>query len=436
MAEPLNRLDPASPVVPRWGLARRILFRFAFVYLLLCTSTYSLYFPSVPLPDVLRQTYLAFWDSLVPWVGKAVFQADTSVLPMASGDTTYNYVQVFCFLMLALVATAIWTVLDRRRPNYARLDEALRIYVRFALAIWMFGYGSVKVFPLQGASGRLSLDRLLQPIGDASPEGLFWTFMGASAAYKIFSGLAEMLGGFLLVARRTALLGALVSVGVFTHVVVLNFCYDVPVKLFSSHLLAMAVFLTLTDLRKLANLFIFGRPVEAAETRPVVKRKWLRRARLVLPAIFVLVFAVAPLLNARERWRRLNLAPKPPLYGIWNVERFVLDGQERPPKFTDESRWQRVVFDDPRTMAILTTTSRERFQLEPNPGALRLTLAKIDDPQWSSVLSYRRIGPKILAMEGTFDGHAIRAQLRRVDPPEFRLVGKGFHWIHEFPYSR
>lgn len=434
MADPLDRLESDSPVVPRWGLAKRILFRFAFVYLLLCTTTYALYSNFRPLPEFVSRPYLAFWDSLVPWVGSAVFQADISVLPNSSGDTTYNYVQVFCFFLLALVATAIWTLLDRKRPHYARLQEALHVYVRFALAYWMFVYGSGKVFPLQG--GSLTLDRLLQPIGDSSPEGFFWSFMAASAAYKIFAGLAEMLSGFLLVFRRTALLGALIGVGVFIHVVVLNFCYDVVVKVFSLHVLAMAVFLVLPDLRRLANLFVFGRPVEAAPVRPFVDRKWLLWARVVLPTLFVLVFAVVPLLRAREQWRELGVATKPPLYGIWNVEEFILDGQERPLSFTDETRWQRVVFDQPYTLAILTSGSRERFMLDPNPGALRLTLAKREDPSWSSALTYRRIDPKTLAIEGSFDGHAVRAKLRRVDTPEFRLVGKGFHWIHEYHNSR
>lgn len=56
--------------------------------------------------------------------------------------------------------------------------------------------------------------------------GLLWNFIGASAAYTIFTGVAEVLGGLLLVARRTALLGALVCIGVMSNVVLLNFSYD------------------------------------------------------------------------------------------------------------------------------------------------------------------------------------------------------------------
>ena len=35
---------------------------------------------------------------------------------------------LFCYLILALAATVVWTLLDSRRANYARLHEWLRVY--------------------------------------------------------------------------------------------------------------------------------------------------------------------------------------------------------------------------------------------------------------------------------------------------------------------
>jgi hypothetical protein len=424
--------DPGSAADRPWGPGKRILFRFAFCYLLLCTTTYLLYF--LPLPDLLFEAGTGFWNAVVPRVGSAVFHADTSVLPNGSGDTTYNYVQVFCFLLFALVAAAVWTLLDRgerRDARLRRLDAGLRLYLRFALAFWMFQYGAVKVVPLQG--GGLPLDRLLQPFGDASREGLFWTFMGASAGYKMFSGACEMLGGLLLVFRRTALLGALVCAGVLTHVVVLNLCYDVPVKLFSSHLLVLAVFLALPDLGRLADLLVFNRRVEPAPIRLSSSRPWRRWAGLALRTAFVLLFAVLPLVQAREAWQRMRSSPKPPLYGVWNVEELVRDGEALPPLLTDATRWQRVVFDDPRTMAILTAGSRERYLLDLDPGAHRLKLSRLNDPRWASVFTFERPEPRLLTLDGTIEGHRIQARLRQVDPPEFRLVSRGVHLINEYP---
>src|SRR5262249_30445006 len=160
--------------------------------------------------------------------------------------TTWNYLQVLSFFVLAAAVALLWSLVAWRRTNYPRLHDWLRVYVRFYVAYEMVLYGSIKVIKSQFPDP--PLDRMLQPFRDASPMGLLWTFMGASDAYNVFTGAGEMLGGLLLTTRRTTLLGALVCIGVVGHIVALNFCYDVPVKLFSAHLLLMSVFLTLPDL--------------------------------------------------------------------------------------------------------------------------------------------------------------------------------------------
>src|SRR5262249_52265293 len=136
------------------------------------------------------------------------------------------------------------------------------------------------------------LDRLLQPFGDASPMGLLWTLMGASKLYNVFSGTAEMLGGLLLTLRRTTLLGALVSAAVLVNVVMLNFSYDVPVQLFSLHLLAMSLFLPLPDMRRLADLFLWNRPAPAARIEPLFGRRWLHRGTLGLRTVAIAAYVV------------------------------------------------------------------------------------------------------------------------------------------------
>jgi len=431
-------MSPEPKAREGWSLARRILFRFSFSYILLFVFTYLFlynndlpYFLShVPFAETLATRYSDLSDVLVHRVGAAVFHADTSVPPNGSGDTTYNYVQVFCFALAALAAAALWTLLDRKRPDYVRLHEWLRVCVRFSLALWMLEYGAVKVIPVQVA--RPSLDRLLQPFGDASPEGMFWTFMGVSMAYTIFSGLAEMAGGLLLAFRRTTLLGVLVCIAVLANVVMLNFGYDVSVKLFSSHLLALAVFLVLPDLGRLANLLVFNRKVEPVAIRPLFTAKWLDRGALVLRPVFAFGFAAFLLVQSYGITR--SRAPKSSLHGLWNVEEFVVDGQVRPPLITDESRWRRVVFDGLHGMAILLGDSRERFHFELDSGAHALALTKRDDPGWQAALSYRRLEPQLLALEGTFEGQKIQARLRKTEEPRFRLVSRGSHWIHDYPY--
>ncbi len=420
---------------PRWGLAKRLLFRFGFAYLVL----YLLPFPLSAFYFLFGagvQGYASLWHAVVPWVGKRLFQVDITVLPNGSGDTTYNYVQMFCFLVLAALVALVWTLLDRRRTHYARLYEWLRVYVRFGLAAAMIAYGAVKIIKSQFPDP--SMDRLLQPFGDSSPMGLLWTFMGASASYNVFTGLGEMLGGLLLTARRTTLLGALVSLGVLANVVMLNFSYDVPVKLYSSHLFAMALFLTLPDLRRLADFFLFHRPVKRDEVRPLFQKKGLHRGALVLRASFV---AGVLIISLTDAWRNYQSyagrAQSSPLYGVWEVDEFETDGEARPALAADTTRWRRVIFDYPGLLAIQSMdNARQRYFIELNAADKTLALVKRDDPSWKTSIFYERPAPALLTMRAKFDGRQIRARLHRIDHPEFLLTSRGFHWINEYPFSR
>ncbi|MDQ6758242.1 MAG: DoxX family protein, partial [Acidobacteriota bacterium] len=136
--------------------------------------------------------------------------------PTGSGDTTLDYIQVFCFIVVAAIGALVWSVLDRRRRHYRTLYAWLRLLVRFTLAFTLLDYGFAKIFPLQ--FGPPMLGRLTQSYGESSPMGLLWTFMGASAAYTKFTGLAEAGAGFLLLFRRTTVLGALASAAVMLNV--------------------------------------------------------------------------------------------------------------------------------------------------------------------------------------------------------------------------
>jgi uncharacterized membrane protein YphA (DoxX/SURF4 family) len=236
-----------------WPTAGRIGFRFLFVYLALFTFPGPFgYLPFEPFRSAstwIFQTTLA----LSRWTQIHLFGLD-SPAPHAftgSADTLYRYATYLNYVLIALLATVIWTLVDRRRPNYSRLDQWLRAWVRFDLATIILGYGFAKVIPTQ--FGAPSLQAYAQPLGEFSPMGLLWAFMGSSTAYGLFSGLVEVVGGLCLLFRRTATLGALLLIGVMTNVTMLNFAYDVPVKIFSINLLLMAAYIAAPDARRLLD---------------------------------------------------------------------------------------------------------------------------------------------------------------------------------------
>ena len=380
--------------VSAWGPVQRALFRFLFSYLLLYNFPFLL--DVIPVyGELLRESYMEVWKVVVSWVGGHVFGIEILNRSSGGGDRTYTYVLIFCYLILALAAMAVWMLLDSRRANDARLHEWLRVYVRFALAAQMIVYGAFKVIPEQ--FGTPFPSTLLQPIGDSSPMGLLWTFMGASIPYVIFTGAAEMLGGLLLAARRTTLLGALVCIGVLSNVVMLNLSYDVPVKVHSFHLLLMAVFLVAPDLRRLAGLFVWNRGVPPAEQRPLFASRQGNRAALVLRTVFILYVTVAALHESYEnKLQFADTATRQRLYGAWEVEELTVDGAVRPLPVTDGTLWRRLVFEWPGTIGIQYAHETEirEYELRLDPGPHMYTLCC--DPEWKASISFKQVEPDAL----------------------------------------
>ena len=404
-------------------------FRFAFVYLLL----YNLPFPltAIPYVDKAAEWYNSLWIWIVPRVARAAFNKEVATVFNGSGDRTFDYLLVACLLLIALVITVIWTVLDRKRLGYPTLYRWLNLYVRFSLGTTMIGYGAFKVISSQFVAP--SLERLMQSYGDSSPMGLLWTFMGASEPYTMFVGFAEMIAGILLFPRKTSTLGALMSVGVLSNVVALNFSYDVPVKLYSMHLLAMAIFLLLPDARRLANFFILNRPAECVREQPLFRRTVWHRGALVLASLFVITVVGMSLYQSYDQ-RQFLMSRRSPLYGIWEVEEFSL-GQSTPA--ASNQRWQRIIFDIPNRITVQTPADpHQRFSLQLDQDKRTLTLRKREDPNWNTVLTYEQVSPEVMTLAGALNGSALTARLRRSEERKFLLTDRGFHWINEAPFNR
>lgn len=122
--------DAPLAASPRWSLARKIGFRFAFTYLVLYSFPYP--FSTLPGADWFVRPYDDLWSSIVPWVGHHVFriQREIPTASTGSGDKTADFVQIGCFLILAAAATLAWSVVGRRRPHHAAVARALRVYLR------------------------------------------------------------------------------------------------------------------------------------------------------------------------------------------------------------------------------------------------------------------------------------------------------------------
>lgn len=428
MAAPAN--------TPAWNLAQRVGFRFAAVYLLLYGFGENGIARFLPGLSQLARAYIRLWHTWTPWVAIHVFglsgPATTYLQNNGSGDTTLEYVQCFCWVAVSIAAALVWSILDRRRSDYRQAHAWLRIFVRYTLAFTLFEYGFAKVFPMQFRPPGLT--RLLEPLHQFSPMGLLWTFMGFSPAYTIFAGAMEVTGGALLLFRPTTTLGALVSAAVLANVVALNFCYDVPVKLFSTNLLLMALFLAAPDLGRLARVFVLNRPAMPSKTDAVLfTARPVRIATVVVKTVFIALIFFVQIRGSLLAYRSFNAA-QPPLYGVWQVETFTRNGQPVPPLATDSTCWRRVLIERPDRMLIeMADDSRNLLLTRYDPGQRAVHFTADGGPQIYD-FHYTPPGDRV-TLTGKLTADDLVVGLRRIDPG-FRLIHRGFHWINERPFNR
>jgi hypothetical protein len=388
---------------------------------------------AIPGGSIIAKPWVEPMHAICPWIAIHVFHLSgtpTTYFPTGSGDTTLAWIENGFFVFTALVATLIWSILDRKRLDYRTAHNWLRLLVRYTLAFTLFSYGFAKVAPLQFQPPRFQ--KLVEPYGDFSLMGVLWSFMGASLPYTILAGCAEVLGGLLLLFRRTTTLGALISFGVLANVVALNYCYDVPVKLYSTNLLLMCIFLAATDLRRLINVLMLNRMAAPADPMAVrFERRGLRIAATVCWVLLVSWVLTAEVIGARLGYLQFYVNTKhPDVYGLYDVEAFRLNGIPLENAW-DPARWRKAWFVDlglgVRTMTDQVTIFPGKF----NP--VKRVLA-MDDGVGS--ITWNVPDSDHVTMEGRIAGNSIYARLRKIDTSKLLLNSRGFHWINETPYNR
>ena len=428
---------PLPATAADWNPVTRVVFRFGVVYFglyVMTTQMFSSLFliPRGELPEISNTRWAI---ALSSWVARHVMRVTGEFLTgqTGSGDRTIDWAWTLTLVAAGILGTVVWSMATRRRAHPG-VRKWFTVFLRFAVGATMLTYGFAKVFPLQMPPPGLL--RLVEPYGDFSPMGVLWYSVGASPAYEIFVGSAEVAGGVLLMIPPLATLGALVTLADVVEVFTLNMTYDVPVKLFSFHLILMALFLLAPEMRRLA-MAVLNRAVGPSTARPLFSRRGLMRAAVAVQ-FMIAIYLVS--LNVYGGWTgvRQRAANRSPLFGIWDVTDLTNDGQARPPLLTDTNRWRRAVFQVPGFMTFqLMNNAVSGFAAAIDTTANTLTLTKgPGDKNWKATFAMARPDADTMSLDGTMDGHRVQATLHRVDHTRFRLLSRGFHWISESPFNR
>ena len=327
--------------------------------------------------------WILFWFH--PFRNVLAWWVDLPTSTTGSGDTSFKVLLVFVELTVAVLASLILP--KERAPGWSTLS----LVSRFILAAVLVEYGFLKVFQLQ--MSQPGILRLTRALGDSSPMGLLWAFVGASPAYQSLLGWVEVVGGLALLWAPTRGFGILVCLVATSQIFLLNLCYDVPVKTGSLHYLLLSILLCCLH---------FNEPV----TEAAREAAWKRNLHL-LAAIYILWSSLSLVWSYPQREKA------GPLNGIWQA---VEPHQVRHLLIP----WPGVVvmekFDG----------SRKGYRLERGEGWLKFGDFRLDF----------ELGDDTMKLCGQVDGIDIDMRYNRKSLDDFNLRNHHFRWIQERPDNR
>jgi hypothetical protein len=430
-------LDNQSP----WPLWRKVAFRFFFIYFLLQIAPWT-WLDSVPGVGSVTQYYYAGMDWLVEFANAKIFHVREKLVPFnGSGDTSYGWTQVWLFLSLALLGSLIWSVIDGKRDHYITADYFLRNFVRYFVAMNCLSYGIIKLFALQMTFPNLS--QLATPLGDFLPMRFSWMFIGYSGSYQIFSGVMETLAGLLLLNRRSITLGLFIGASVFTNVVMMNLSYDIPVKIFSIHLLIYCLFLLSYDVKRFTTFFLLNKPTDTTDLYSIhFAKKWMRVIRLVAKSVFIILTVIMPFYNSWSFYNS-NLSvqeAKPIKSGVYNVALFEVNGKAMPPLASDTITWKDVIFEKTPSGSVNSTDTlfRQRYRrgyfnyrADTINHTLKLFKRSVQgDSTFLFSMNYHLRNDTIL-LSGKVRNDSLQVRLVK-SKRHFQLAERQFHWLSEY----
>ena len=361
----------------------------------------------------------------MPWIAKHVLRLPQEITSFGNGDGAFANLRLLLQALFAAIGALVWTRLDTNAREYGRLYYWLRVVVRYTLAESLLTYGLAKVFHVQFPYPELTT--LIRPFGELEkPARLLWAFMGFSRPYQIFAGAAECGAAVLLLWNRTTTLGALLACGALVNVLAMDWGYGVAVKMIACRMLLCAGFLLAKDAPRLARVLLWNLPtLPAAESVPWRAWRWKWAVQTLKFGI------VAFILGSHIQWAAvrhpIQAAPgRPPLFGIYRVERHSLRGLDL--GLDDSTRWSLVAFDNRTRNLSLMSIRRadeswgERIVEYDEEG--KVITVRRDRPaegRDGGTLQISRSSAETVDLKGSFDGDPMSVRLRRLPDRKFPL---------------
>lgn len=444
ITEPDSTVENTPALV--WKKYQLFLFRLAFVYSLILI---------VPLDHKwFEKVFTIPWSTIdfhhVSWI--ANYYPSFKGAPEGIGA----FFGITIALIGGLIAAGIWTLADRKRQEYNTLYYWLRVIIRYKLAMEMFTYSLIKVWPLQMPAPTIS--QLNTNFGDFNAAKLFWLTTGVSAGYQIFAGVIETIASLLLLYRKTTTIGALLFVSIMGPIVAINFGYDGGVQGVSVNLLILALILIAADFRRIWNFLVLSKNEALHYHYPVFNTATSRYTRIGLKTFFILFFFVFHSYSIHVDYLAggFRYSVKPGLaksIGFYNVSEYRVNDVAIPYSPTDSLRWQNVAFEKWNTISVKLaqpirllpkskskiyevygTAGRHYFSYDTDTVKQIITLTNQVDTLKKIAFSYKRPDEATLELNGKNEkGLPVYIRLEKIKK-SYPLLEGGYERLYDGAY--
>lgn len=372
-----------------------------------------------------------FKGSLNLFVGKYILGFEhLEYVPMnGSGDTTLDYISILSYALLAILILIPILVLVRNRFNLNLFYKFILVYMRYFVGLTLISYGVIKF--LHGQFPGPSYLALESSYGDFSPMGLAWRFFGYSDLYKAFMGVSEILAGALLLFRRTQLLGALIAIAVTTNIFIVNLSFDVPVKLFSGHLLFFSILTALPYLRALIDFFLLHKASMVSTIKYPLYNKRRKVGYWVSKVYFVGIVPLGMLIGHIQS-QEFRTYPNE-WEGVYEITEYQLAGNEVSGRF---SKWEKIIIQGKSIICITTNKEREIYSIDNIWNEGEINFLSQHDQEQPYTLKVNEFDSATYSLKFEIGERNATFLTRRKLKEDYLLMNRGFHWVNELPFNR
>jgi hypothetical protein len=202
-------------------------------------------------------------------------------------------VLVFSLIGISLSAVLffplIWHFLEKKQKiNSAKIYGFLYSSIRYCIAFTIAAFGWKKFYGLQFI---VPTEISNMPMNQQTGEWLTWFYFGYSHTFGAIIAVIQIVGGYLLLFRKTLLIGAIILFFLLFNLTLINIFYQMNAgALLQSVLLTIGVlFLILLDYKKLVVFFLNTKSnLPSLNVRGGILKNILRVSAIVLSLLFTI----------------------------------------------------------------------------------------------------------------------------------------------------